>query len=60
MLAEVAQGRTNAAIAAELVIAEQSVEKHIHSIFLKLGLTWQPEVNRRVMAVLMFLSEREP
>jgi DNA-binding NarL/FixJ family response regulator len=60
VLAEVAQGRTNAAIAAELVIAEQSVEKHIHSIFLKLGLTWQPEVNRRVMAVLMFLSEREP
>jgi hypothetical protein len=36
------------------------VEKHIHSIFLKLGLTWQAEVNRRVMAVLMFLSEREP
>ena len=60
VLAEVAQGRTNASIAAALVITEQSVEKHIHSIFLKLGLTWQAEVNRRVMAVLMFLSEREP
>ena len=60
VLAEVAQGRTNASIADALVITEQSVEKHIHSIFLKLGLTWQAEVNRRVMAVLMFLSEREP
>jgi DNA-binding NarL/FixJ family response regulator len=60
VLAEVAQGGTNASIADALVITEQSVEKHIHSIFLKLGLTWQAEVNRRVMAVLMFLSEREP
>jgi DNA-binding NarL/FixJ family response regulator len=57
-LAEMAQGKNNAAIAASLVITEQSVEKYIHSIFQKLGLTWQPDVHRRVKAVLLFLSEQ--
>ena len=56
-LKEMARGKNNAAIAASLVITEQSVEKYIHSIFQKLGLTWQQEVHRRVSAVLLFLSE---
>jgi DNA-binding NarL/FixJ family response regulator len=58
-LEEMAQGKSNAAIARALVITEHSVEKVIHSIFLKLGLTWQPEINRRVKAVLVYLSEEE-
>jgi DNA-binding NarL/FixJ family response regulator len=57
VLEEMAQGKSNAAIAAALVITERSVEKVIHSIFLKLGLTWQPDINRRVKAVLVYLSE---
>jgi DNA-binding NarL/FixJ family response regulator len=59
ILEEMAQGKSNAAIAQTLVIAERSVEKVIHSIFLKLGLTWQPDINRRVKAVLVFLSEQD-
>jgi DNA-binding NarL/FixJ family response regulator len=58
-LEEMAQGKNNAAIAASLVITERSVEKLVHSIFQKLGLTWQPEINRRVKAVLLYLAERE-
>ena len=58
ILEEMAQGKSNAAIADTLVLAERSVEKVIHSIFLKLGLTWQPDINRRVKAVLVFLSEQ--
>jgi DNA-binding NarL/FixJ family response regulator len=58
-LGEMAQGKNNAAIAAALVITEQSVEKVIHSIFRKLGVAWQPDVNRRVKAVLLYLAERE-
>lgn len=57
ILEEMAQGKSNAAIARALVITEHSVEKVIHSIFLKLGLTWQPDINRRVKAVLVYLSE---
>jgi DNA-binding NarL/FixJ family response regulator len=57
VLSEMATGRNNAAIAASLVIAEPSVEKYIHAIFQKLALTWQPDVNRRVKAVLLFLAE---
>jgi DNA-binding NarL/FixJ family response regulator len=56
-LEEMAQGKSNAAIARALVITEHSVEKVIHSIFLKLGLTWQSDINRRVKAVLTYLSE---
>jgi DNA-binding NarL/FixJ family response regulator len=58
-LAEMAQGKSNAAIAASLFITEPSVEKIIHSIFRKLGLTWQGEINRRVKAVLLYLAERD-
>jgi DNA-binding NarL/FixJ family response regulator len=58
-LAEMAQGKNNAAIAASLVITERSVEKLVHSIFQKLGLSWQSDINRRVKAVLLYLAERE-
>ncbi len=57
-LEEMAQGKSNAAIAAALVITEPSVEKLTHSIFQKLGLSWQTEINRRVKAVLLYLAER--
>jgi DNA-binding NarL/FixJ family response regulator len=58
VLAEMARAKNNAAIAASLVITEPSVEKYIHSIFQKLRLTWEPDVHRRVKAVLLFLSEQ--
>lgn len=58
LLAEMAKGKNNAAIAESLVITERSVEKYIHSIFLKLDLTWQPDTHKRVTAVLLFLSEQ--
>ena len=54
ILKEMAQGKSNAAIARSVVITEHSVEKVTHSIFLKLGLTWQPDINRRVKAVLLY------
>ena len=58
LMAEMARGKNNAAIAASLVITERSVEKYIHSIFQKLDLAWEPDVHRRVKAVLLFLSEQ--
>ena len=57
VLAGMASGKNNAAIASALVVTPQSVEKYIHAIFQKLDLTWQPDVHRRVKAVLLFLSE---
>ncbi len=57
ILAEMAQGKSNAAIAATLGVSERAVEKHTNSIFSKLGLTEEKDVNRRVKAVLVFLSE---
>jgi DNA-binding NarL/FixJ family response regulator len=50
-----AEGRSNAAIAERLVITERAVEKHVTSIFGKLGLTPAPEDHRRVLAVLTYL-----
>ena len=58
VLAEIASGKNNAAIARALVLSERAVEKHINSIFSKLGLTGEAEVHRRVKAVLLFLSDR--
>ena len=58
VLAEMAKGKNNAAIAATLVIAEPSVEKYIHSILQKLGVSWEADAHRRVKAVLLFLSEQ--
>jgi DNA-binding NarL/FixJ family response regulator len=56
VLAEMAQGKNNAAVAASLVLSERAVEKHINSIFFKLGLSEEADVHRRVKAVLLFLS----
>ena len=58
VLREMAGGANNAAIAGALVVTERSVEKYVHSIFAKLGLTWEDNVNRRVKAVLLYLAER--
>ena len=57
VLGQMATGRTNAAIAAELVLSERAVEKHTNSIFSKLGLSEEKDVNRRVKAVLLYLAE---
>jgi DNA-binding NarL/FixJ family response regulator len=59
VLREMAEGANNGAIAATLVLSERSVEKVIHSIFLKLGLGWETAVHKRVKAVLVYLAERE-
>jgi DNA-binding NarL/FixJ family response regulator len=59
ILAEMAQGKSNSAIAAALFVTERAVEKHTNSIFAKLGLSEEKDVNRRVKAVLVFLSQRE-
>jgi DNA-binding NarL/FixJ family response regulator len=52
-----AQGRNNAGIAQALFLSERAVEKHINSLFSKLGLSEEPDVHRRVKAVLLYLSE---
>jgi DNA-binding NarL/FixJ family response regulator len=57
VLREMAEGKNNAAIASSLVLTERSVEKVIHSIFLKLGLTWETAVHKRVKAVILYLAE---
>ena len=57
VLREMAEGKNNAAIADSLVLTERSVEKVIHSIFLKLGLTWETAVHKRVKAVILYLAE---
>jgi DNA-binding NarL/FixJ family response regulator len=57
VLSEMAQGKNNAAIAASLFLTERAVEKHINSLFHKLGLTEETEGHRRVLAVLAFLRE---
>jgi DNA-binding NarL/FixJ family response regulator len=58
VLREMAEGKNNAAIADELFLTERSVEKVIHSIFLKLELTWETAVHKRVKAVILYLAER--
>ena len=59
VLREMAAGKSNAAIGETLFLAERSVEKVIHSIFLKLGLTWEAAVHKRVKAVILFLAEND-
>lgn len=56
VLAFMAEGRTNQAIAERLFITERTVEKHVKSIFGKLGLAESPEDHRRVLAVLAYLK----
>lgn len=58
VLDQVAQGKSNAGVAAALTLTERAVEKHINALFAKLGLAVQPDVNRRVAAVLLHLSAR--
>ena len=53
-----AEGKNNAAIAASLYLTERAIEKHINSLFHKLGLSEEPDVHRRVMAVLAFLRDQ--
>jgi DNA-binding NarL/FixJ family response regulator len=60
ILSEMAQGKNNAAIAETLVLSERAVEKHINSIFSKLALGEEPEIHRRVKAVLLFLGDKQP
>jgi DNA-binding NarL/FixJ family response regulator len=59
VLAEIAQGKSNVAIAESLQLSTRAVEKHTHSIFTKLGLVGSAEVSRRVKAALLFLAEGE-
>jgi len=56
VLEQIAQGKSNAGVASALVLTERAVEKHINTLFAKLGLTAEPEVHRRVSAVLLYLS----
>jgi DNA-binding NarL/FixJ family response regulator len=58
VMREMAQGKNNAAIAESLVLSERSVEKYVHGIFTKLGIAWEPNINRRVKAVLLYLGEQ--
>jgi DNA-binding NarL/FixJ family response regulator len=57
VLQVMAQGRTNAGVAAALVLSQKAVEKHINSIFSKLGLTSSQDGHPRVRAVLRYLAE---
>ena len=59
ILAEMAQGKSNNAIAETLGISERAVEKHSNAIFSKLGLSEERDANRRVKAVLVYLSEHD-
>ena len=59
VLSEIAQGKNNAAVAQSLVLSERAVEKHINSLFSKLGLSEETSVHRRVKAVLLYLADRD-
>jgi len=59
VLREMAEGKNNATIAETLFLTERSVEKVIHSIFLKLGLTWETALHKRVKAVVLYLAESD-
>jgi DNA-binding NarL/FixJ family response regulator len=59
VLAQIAQGKSNAAIAESLVVTKRAVEKHVNSIFLKLGLVHGENVSKRVRATLLFLAEAD-
>ncbi len=62
VLRAIAEGKSNAAIADELVLTKRAVEKHINAIFLKLGFTYGPDsanVSKRVKAALILLAEED-
>jgi DNA-binding NarL/FixJ family response regulator len=56
VLALIAQGRSNAGVAEDLVVTVAAVERHVTSIFDKLGLRQSPDQHRRVLAVLTYLQ----
>ena len=56
VLGQMAQGRSNGAIARDLVVTERAIEKHVTSIFAKLGLSAADDGHRRVLAVLRYLD----
>jgi DNA-binding NarL/FixJ family response regulator len=58
VLAEVAKGTSNAAIADALILTKRAVEKHINAIFLKINLAYAEDVSKRVKATLLFLGQR--
>jgi DNA-binding NarL/FixJ family response regulator len=60
VLAHIAQGESNAAIADALVLTKRAVEKHINSIFMKLNLVTDEDISRRVKATLLFLADTQP
>jgi DNA-binding NarL/FixJ family response regulator len=60
VLAAIAQGKSNLAIAESLGLSKRAVEKHTHSIFKKLGVASSPDVSRRVKAALLFLAKDSP
>ena len=59
LLAEIATGKSNGAIAESLFLTKRAVEKHVNSIFAKLDLPESQDVSRRVKATLIFLSEMD-
>jgi DNA-binding NarL/FixJ family response regulator len=59
LLREIAEGKSNGAIAQSLVLTKRAVEKHVNSIFSKLGLPEDQDVSRRVKAALIYLAEAE-
>jgi DNA-binding NarL/FixJ family response regulator len=58
VLSEIAQGKSNIAIADSLVLTKRAVEKHINSIFMKLGLAAEKDIAKRVKATLLFLADQ--
>jgi len=60
VLGEMAQGKSNAAVAASLYLSERAIEKYSNSIFSKLGVSEEKDRNRRVSAVLIYLDAAVP
>jgi DNA-binding NarL/FixJ family response regulator len=60
VLGAIAQGKNNAAIAADLFLTERAVEKHINAIFSKLGLSEEHDVHKRVKATVIYLANQAP
>ena len=59
VLAEIAKGKSNAAIADTLVLTKRAVAKHVDPVFLKLNLAYAEDVSKRVKATLLFLANAD-
>lgn len=59
LLADIAEGKSNAAIARDRFLSLRAVEKHVSDIFAKLGVAGDPDLSRRVRATLVFLEESQ-